>query len=116
MIPRFQNIKNETEYQFALLELVTKVDDSHASYYSKKIEESFGLQYLPTKVKFADNKLVITHLYENKLNLKYDLEIGDIITKIDNKTISEIIEFYKKYVPASNYNVKIRNMIYQNYF
>ena len=67
-------------------------------------------------MKFADNKLVITHLYENKLNLKYDLEIGDIITKIDNKTISEIIEFYKKYVPASNYNVKIRNMIYQNYF
>ena len=67
-------------------------------------------------MKFADNKLVITHLYENKLNLKYDLEIGDIIAKIDNKTISEIIEFYKKYVPASNYNVKIRNMIYQNYF
>lgn len=116
MIPKFQNAKNETEYQFALLELVSKVNDSHTSYYSNKIEESFGLQYLPTKVKFADNKLVITHLYETKSNLKYDLQVGDIIIKINNKTISDVVEFYKKYIPASNYIGTIRKMIANNYF
>lgn len=116
MIPKFIFTKNETEYQIAILELVTKTDDSHARYYSSEFETFFGKNFLPTRVKFAEDKLVITEVFNNKINLNYNLQVGDVITKINGKTISEVIEFYKKYVPASNNTIKIRNIKNFNYF
>lgn len=116
MIPKFTSTKNEVEYQIAILELITKIDDSHAKYYSSEFETFFGKNFLPTKVKFAEDQLVITEVFKNKINLNYDLQVGDVISKINNKTIPEVVEYYKKYVPASNISVKIRNIKNFNYF
>lgn len=109
MIPKFINSKSASEYHLAMLETVIKLDDTHANFYTKKIHEYFGLNYIPIRFKIIESKAVITSFNNDSLAKINDLRIGDILEKIDGKNIREIIFNYKKYVNGSNDNVKSKN-------
>ena len=109
IIPKIINSKSLTDYQIALLELVTKIDDSHGFLYSENISNFFGKKYLNFVSVFVDNQLVIKKKFDNKLGINNDFKVGDIISKVNDKTMSERIEELSKYIPASNQSVKYRN-------
>ena len=109
MIPKFKNAKNATEYHLAILETVIKLDDTHANFYTPKIHSFFGYKYIPAYFKVIDEKVVITGYYNDSLAKLNDLKIGDVIEKMEGKSLNELIVDRKKYVNGSNNSTKSKN-------
>lgn len=103
MIPKFLNINNNQDYQLTLAELVTKTDDSHAFLFSPLISlHLYGNRKLPVEYSYAEGKLVITKINNNRFHEKTLFMIGDVIYDVNGKTIPQMVNFLGKYVPASN--------------
>ena len=109
MIIKFKEAKNKTEYQLALLETVVKLDDTHATFYSDSINAFFGRKCIPAAFKIIDEKAVITEFYDDSLSILNDLRIGDVVEKVDEKSIGDILKEKLKYISGSNYKTKLRN-------
>ena len=111
-IPKFVHAENEQEYRMTALELIARIDDTHANIWKtgSAIEEYWGKKFAPAILTFVEGKPVVTGYYQEEHGKSSGLEIGDVITKIDGKTIEEILEVQLKYVPASNYETQLRDM------
>ncbi len=112
MIPKFLNVANEEEYHLAMLELIVSADDAHANLVNDKTNNYFGYFWIPASFKLVDNTAVITGFYNDSLSKLSDLKIGDIITKVNNKDIAEIVKEREKYINGSNPSSKMRNFYY----
>jgi len=106
-IAQFINSKDELSYKLSVLELTSEINDSHAAIYNfgDAIEKFYGINKAPIVAKFVENKLVVT-----ESNSQPNINIGDIITEIDNKKIEDIIKEKAKYEQASNQNGLLRNI------
>ncbi|NIF04310.1 hypothetical protein F3J23_02555 [Chryseobacterium sp. Tr-659] len=103
MIPKFLAVTDDETYHLTLAELVTKTDDSHAYLSSKLISHFlYGSKKVPVEYSYAEGKLVVTKINSNRFNEKIRLNIGDIIYDIEGKTISQMVNGFGKYIPASN--------------
>ncbi|MEM1119751.1 MAG: S41 family peptidase [Bacteroidota bacterium] len=111
-IPKFLNAKDELAYELAAVQLIGDVQDTHANLWggADKINEWKGKNYPPVHVRFIENQLVVTDYYNPELKTKTGLEIGDVITTIDGKTIEQIVEEKSIYYPASNVPTKLRDI------
>jgi len=112
MTPKFQNAQNPSNYHLAMLELTTKINDSHAYFSSDFTWKYIGVRTVPFKIKIIENKAIIIGFYNDSLSQVDDLQYGDVILKINNKNISEIIAEKLKYISASNEPTKLRNLAY----
>lgn len=102
MIPKFLHVDNDQDYQLALAELVTKTDDSHAFLFSPLISlYQYGNRKLPVEYSYAEGKLVITKINDNRFHEKIPFTIGDVIYDVNGKTIPQMINSLGKYIPAS---------------
>lgn len=103
MIPKFISVTNDTDYQLTLAELVAKTDDSHAFLFSTLISlHQYGNRKLPIEYSYAEGKLVITKINDNRFHEKTLFEIGDVIYDVNGKTIPQMVNSLGKYIPASN--------------
>lgn len=109
-IPQFINAKNELEYKLTLLKLVARTHDSHAIIFDPIIEKFRGNYYVPFYVSFVDNKPVITDSMFNTIEKEYPLRIGDIILKVNGKSVKRIISEQSPYTSGSNYTCLLRNL------
>jgi len=111
-IPKLVNAKNELEYELAILQIIGSIKDTHANVWrgGNKINEWKGKFYAPFKVNFIDDKLVITDYYNEEYRSLIGLDEGDIITKINNIEIEDIIKNKRSYYPASNYPTQLRDL------
>lgn len=103
-IPLFINAENELEYELAAVQLIGEVNDTHANLWGggDKIAELRGNNFAPFKAEFIENKFVVTDHYNREFLDNAKLEIGDIITHINGKTVESIIDSLKIYYPSSN--------------
>lgn len=111
-IPVFLNAKTELEYELAVIQIIGNVQDTHANLWggADKIDEWKGVNYPPVHLRFVENQLVVTDFYNDELKSKVGLEIGDVITKINGKSVEKIIEEKSKFYPASNTPTMLRNI------
>ena len=111
-IPKFLNAKNELEYEFAAIQLIGDIQDTHANLWggADKINEWKGNYFAPIHLRFIENQLVVTDIYNPELKNKIGLEIGDVITMVNGKTIEQIIGGMSKYYPASNEPTRLRDI------
>jgi C-terminal processing protease CtpA/Prc len=111
-LPDFINAKNELDYSLATLKIIARVKDTHANIYSfnKALNEFKGKNAVPFEAKFIENKLVITALHTDTLDVKEKLAVGDIISKINGFGIDELVKKFLPYTPASNYDTQLRNI------
>lgn len=117
-LPIFINAKNELEYELAVLSLINEAHDTHANIWSgaERIEEIRGNFFPPVVTQFIEGKLVVTDFYtarpseNDAMAAKVGLNIGDIITKINNVPIDKLIEERLTLYPASNNVTKLRNI------
>ncbi|KAA0989157.1 S41 family peptidase [Dyadobacter aurulentus] len=109
-IPKFIKATDETSYKLAALELIGKVQDTHANVYNQQgaLNRYFGEKYAPAQLTFIENKPVVTDYYNAALGEKSGLKIGDIVEKINGKTIAQLIKEKLPYSPASNYPTQLR--------
>jgi len=109
-IPKFINVENETEYQLVVLKLIARVHDTHAGFWDGKLFKYWGVNKSAISLTFIENKAIVSDYFDTGLAKETGLEIGDEITKINGKLVSEIIKDQLKYTPASNYPTQLRNI------
>ena len=112
-IPRFIDARDEFEYKLVVLELVTKLNDTHARMeWNSTIEKWKGENIAPYEVSFVEGKLVVTGIYEviDTVNTNHSIQVGDIILSINNKPVNSIIEEKTKYTPGSNHTAQLRDI------
>lgn len=105
MIPKIKNASNKDEYQFAVKELVAKLDDSHAWIsFSDEIPK-----YLPVKISNIEDKAVVSGFYNDSLASLNNLKLGDVILKINDLNVHTEKDKNLKYVGGSNPNIRIKS-------
>ncbi len=111
-LPLFLNAKNELEYEMATIQIIGDIHDTHANLWggADKIDEWKGANYSPVHVRFIENQLVVTDYYNEELKNQVGLEIGDIITKVNDVPIETIVKEKSKYYPASNQPTRLRDI------
>ncbi|MCV9927070.1 S41 family peptidase [Flavobacterium sp. LS1R49] len=109
ILPRFIAPESELDFHLTMRELSVKLDDTHASIGTVKMFERFGDKFIPVDVKIIDDKAIVTALKNDSLAKISDIKIGDVITKVNGKTVSDIIKGNKKYVEGSNESAVLRN-------
>jgi carboxyl-terminal processing protease len=113
MIPEFQSPIDTIAYHRAMYKLVSRLDDSHAAFFSKYIRQYNGTKYFPYQCKVVENKLIITGYFNDSLCRINKLLPGDVITHI-NGTPTEILLSEKLAQTAgSNPSFKLRNIANQ---
>ena len=112
MIPKFKDSKDTISYHLAMLELTSRINDSHTRFVTKYTNQYFGLKWAPFSFQIIDNKVLVTGLYNDSLCRIKDIRLGDVFLKIGDLTIEELIKERSKYIGASNEVTKRRNMYY----
>ncbi len=106
-IPKFLNVSSELQYNLAVLTLICRIHDSHA-YIAKYSNDSlmwnyFGNNRAPFRIKFIEDKAVVTDYYSETLGLETGIKIGDVIETINDKPVDEIVKESLPLTSASNY-------------
>ncbi len=109
-LPRTINPVSQTDYYLSLKEFSAKLNDTHALFGANKLFDIFGWKFIPFKVKFIDNKAIIVGFENESLSMINDLKIGDVITKIDGKSIADLLKENQKYIEGSNYAAILNNI------
>ena len=107
-IPKFINAKNRFEYRVTALEMVTKINDSHGFFYGLDLYSENNIA--PVEIVFIGDTAVVSGFFKKDFEKSTELKRGDIILKINNISIEDIIEERKKYIPASNRGALLRDM------
>jgi hypothetical protein len=112
-IDRVGLAQTEPEYKMAMLRLVAEIHDTHASYsggsYSS-ITRRMGERMSAIETCFVNDSLVVNGFYNDEKGRKSGLAVGDIITKIDGKTVESLKSEKWPYISASNKETKLRGI------
>jgi len=111
-VPKFVNASNETEYKLAMLQLIGRVKDTHANIFGQDLALTnyFGTKYAPLEINFIEGKPVVTDYFDKVLGENTGLKKGDIIEKINGRSIDQIIKEKLPLMPASNYSRQLKNL------
>ena len=102
MIPQFSETKH---FSITKDRLFTKLDDSHANYTTNSLFSNRNFKYFaPISGKLINDSLVITEILAPENVKESNLEIGDVIFKVNGKSIAEIIDEFSQYISTSNEN------------
>jgi hypothetical protein len=111
-IPVFAQAKDSTAYAVACLRLIVRIHDTHANVWgnNKTLSNYFGKYHAPIEARFVEDKLVITGYYTALVTIRDKLHKGDIITRIDQVPVADLIKKWLPETPASNYETQLRDM------
>jgi C-terminal processing protease CtpA/Prc len=111
-IPKYISFSTELDYKLSTLELIGRIHDTHANIWMQDyaLDEFWGVNSAPLRLSFVENKAVVTGYYDDDFGKKSGLINGDVITKINDQPVEEIIKEKLKYIPASNYPTKLRDI------
>ncbi|QEC80270.1 S41 family peptidase [Mucilaginibacter ginsenosidivorax] len=111
-IPKFATAANASDYALNTLALIARIHDTHANIwsYNKAITAFKGKYRVPFDAKFIEDKLVVTGYLNDTLNVKQLVKVGDVIETINGQPVTQLIEKYLPYTPASNYDTQLRDI------
>lgn len=107
-IPIFKNIRNEKEYRVAISKLTAEIQDTHTSLKNSYQYDIFGKLTSPFTFQVIDTGVLITGIKDEKKTQKAAIKVGDFITKIDGKSIAQIISEKSEFIAVSNESIEIR--------
>mgnify|MGYP003575940387 FL=1 len=114
ILPEAVDAKNRDEFNRALRKMSTRLNDSHVMFHIyPDASTTKSPVYFPATGKIIDEKLVITEILGDSLAEADKIKIGTVITKINNKTIKELIQENRDIFCASN-EVSYQNKIVGN--
>lgn len=103
ILPHIYVPDSEKDFLLAMRELSIKLNDTHAATVNLKMLEYLGGEkYIVAGARIIDEKAIITSLANDSLAKIDDIKIGDIITKINGKTIAQTSKELEKYIEGSN--------------
>lgn len=100
-IPKIEAAQNEQEYVLTIMEMMTHTHDSHTIVNSAIQTDIFGLAPPPFFASMVENKLVITGYRNRDAAKAANIEVGDIIIKVDEEEANVKLFRVSKYISAS---------------
>ena len=88
----------DTNYQLAMWELTTRINDSHAVIASPTITGFFGEYYLPFSVRYIEGETVVYKVLAGTIGVKS----GDIIRSVNGLDIRAWRDSVRRYAAGSN--------------
>jgi C-terminal processing protease CtpA/Prc len=110
MLPLFLHPATEIEYHLTMLELVAHLDDSHAYLITPQLNKRLGFYWAPVKLQIINGKPVVIEFFDSSFAEKDDWKLGDILLKVNDVSISNILDKEKKYLTGSNLVSKYRDI------
>jgi C-terminal processing protease CtpA/Prc len=111
-MPKFITVFNELDYKLCVLSMISEIHDTHAniSKDDNTIEKYYGYNRGPYELKFIQDKAVVTGYYDSTEVKRSRLRVGDIIEKINNENINDIVIKKLPISCGSNYSTQLRNI------
>jgi len=111
-IPKFINTTGELDYKLTVLALIARIHDTHANIWGndETLQTYKGANYAPINVTFIENQAVVTGFIKTKSGNAPELQKGDIIVSVNNKSVDKIIQEKLPITPASNYSTQLRDI------
>ncbi|RZL44534.1 MAG: peptidase S41 [Pedobacter sp.] len=108
----FVQAKSDMDYSLACLKLIARIKDTHANIFgfNKALNQFKGKYAAPFQAQFIEQKLVITALHTDTLNVKKMLKVGDIITKIGDVDLDKLVKKFLPLTAGSNYETQLRDL------
>lgn len=106
-IPVFKQIKSETDYKSAVMQLAAEIQDTHVEIKKTLQYDVVGKLSAPFTFQIADGQVVITGIKDEAKMKKASLEVGDVITKIDGRSVLKSLDLNSGYFAYSNEAVKL---------
>ncbi len=108
-IPIFLKASDKNSYTLSCLNLISKINDSHASTWNKNIDSLKGLYVLPFQTSFVEGKLIVNS-FHNSSNSNTSIRIGDIIENINKVNTDSLVKRFVPYTSGSNYETILREL------
>jgi len=106
-IPPVVAAQNAVEYNLAMRELTTYINDSHGFFFSPTYGKWLGWYFAPFRLTYIEGQTVITKVHPS---VKDQLKVGDALLEIDGKTIEGARNQAEKYAAGSNEPTIERNI------
>ncbi len=111
-IPRMVEADDELSYKLTLLELVSKIQDTHAGIREDTTLFRFGGQRMvPLQINFVEDQATVVRKFDY-LDSRARIDIGDVILAVDGKPIDTLVQKKSRYTPASNRSAQLRNIAF----
>ncbi len=108
-----QETKSDKEYYLLIQEMMASLNDSHVSTYHSSILDFSKIFVVPIQFEWIEDKVIITAIDSS---IHANINIGDEIIAIDNRTIEEIIKEESKFISSSNNQGLISTIFNTAYF
>jgi hypothetical protein len=102
-IPRVMAAGTVEEYRLTLMQLVARVNDTHANLWRNlDIRPPRGSRELPVLIQFIEGKPVVVGFSHPELGPATGLEVGDTIEAMDGDPIQSLLDAWAPFYAASN--------------
>jgi len=111
-IPKFLNAKDKLAYELVAIQVIGEVNDTHANLWGgrQRTNALRGTRFAAFKAEFVEDQLVVVDYFNPEFSGSAKVKIGDVITHINGKNITALIDSMKPYYPASNSAARLRDM------
>ncbi|MEJ2206744.1 MAG: S41 family peptidase [Gemmatimonadota bacterium] len=110
-IPRMMTADDPDAYQLAMMEVIARVDDTHANLWSSlAVRPPVGSAQLPVVVRFVQGDAVVTGYAHAELGPATGLQVGDVIETLDGAPVDSLVDAWRRYYAASNGPTRLRDM------
>lgn len=96
-----QKCQGDKEYYQLIQNMMSNLNDSHVSTYHPTILDFSKIFAAPIQFEWIQNKVIITS-FTPEIKENFDIQVGDEIISIDEKSIQQIIKDNKQLVSTSN--------------
>ncbi len=110
-IPRMTAADDELSYKLTLLDLIGKIQDTHANIWQADpvLMRYYGERAVPVKLDFVAGQPVVVRTFD-VLDSAATIGVGDVIIEIDDRPVREVVEEKSANSPASNRPTQLRNV------
>ncbi|WP_316803978.1 S41 family peptidase [Pedobacter nototheniae] len=111
-LPRFIAAKDELNYKLAISALNSEIQDTHSDVRQNNVTliAYDGLFKPNIELVFINKKPVVKYSNDEIIGLNDALKKGDVIEKINNVPVDEVIKSKIQYITASNYPTLLRKL------
>lgn len=111
-IPLTLGAATELAYETTILRLIGEVNDTHANLWGggDRIDEVRGNRYAAVHLRHLEEGFTVDDYYNDELQDITGLEIGDVLLRIGDRAVADLVTEWRPDYPASNTAARYRDM------
>lgn len=110
-VPRIVLARTRDQVELQMMALIARVHDTHANLWSSmRVQPPVGDSQLPIAVRFIEGRATVTEVLNVDAEPMRELQRGDVLLAIGERTVSELITEWSPFYAASNEPTRHRDI------